>query len=152
MKRTLAFALALILVLALLPASALADNDDTLTVQTRTARYTFQPGDTFTYSYWLRLTPDLVNYSEDYLTDYLKASIAASDSSTALAGLRLGSLTKMNLQSVMGNILYDTDCLTLVKAEMPNLSRGRCVQKTDARSGTLLDGTVMDFTNGQLGY
>ena len=153
MKRTLAFALALILVLALLPASALADNEDTLTVQTRTASYTFRPGDTFTYSYWLRLTPDLVNYSEDYVSDYLKQSIASSsDLSLALAGLQLSSLTKMTLKSVMGNILYDTDCLTLVKAEMPNLSYGRCVQKTDALSGTLLDGTVLDFTNGQLGF
>lgn len=125
MKRFLSVLLALLMLLSLVPA-ALADSGDTLTVQTRTAKYTFKVGDTFTYSYWLRLTPDLVNYSEDYLVKYITGQADEQGvklPGTSLGKLQLGTLTKMKLKSAGGNIMYDTDCLTLVSASMPNTKK-----------------------------
>ena len=155
MKRFLSVLLALLMLLSLVPAAALADSGDTLTVQTRTAKYTFKVGDTFTYSYWLRLTPDLVNYSEDYLVKYISGM--ASEQGVTLPGsslgkLRLGTLTKMKLKSAGGNIMYDTDCLTLVSASMPNTKKGYTVQKSDVLANSLVDSGVLDFTNSDLGF
>lgn len=60
------------MLLSRVPVFAMADAcADTLMVQTRTCQYTFKVGATFTYSYWLRLTPDLVNYSEEQLVSYI---------------------------------------------------------------------------------
>lgn len=60
------------MLVSIAPAYAAADTGgDTLVVQTRTSSYTFKVGDTFTYSCWLRLTPDLVSYSEDQLVSYI---------------------------------------------------------------------------------
>ena len=69
-KRFSCFLLAILMLPSLAPV-AMADSNDTLTVQTRTAQYTFNVGEAFTYSYWLRLTPDLVNYSENHLIEYI---------------------------------------------------------------------------------
>ena len=153
MKRFLSIMLALLMLLSLVPA-AYADSD-ILTVQTRTASYTFKVGDTFTYSYWLRLTPDLVNYSEDYLINYI-TGIAGDNGiklpGTSLGKLQLGTLTKMKLKSAGGNIMYDTDCLALVSASMPNTKKGYTVQKNDALAGSLVDSGVLDFTNSDLGF
>ncbi len=154
MKRFLSIMLALLMLLSLVPA-ALADSGDTLTVQTRTAKYTFKVGDTFTYSYWLRLTPDLVNYSEDYLVKYITGQ--ASEQGVTLPGsslgkLQLGTLTKMKLKSAGGNIMYDTDCLTLVSASMPNTKKGYTVQKSDVLANSLVGSGVLDFTNSDLGF
>ena len=154
MKRFSCFLLAILMLLSLAPV-ATADSSDTLTVQTRTAQYTFKVGETFTYSYWLRLTPDLVNYSEDYLVKYI--TDMADDLGVKLPGaslgkLQLGTLTKMKLKSAGGNIKYDTDCLTLVSASMPNTKKGYTVKKTDALAGSLVDSGVLDFTNSDLGF
>ena len=70
MKKRLALILAVAMLLSLTPAAFAEDDGDSLKVQTRTGEYTFHVGDTFTYSYWLRLTPDLVNYSEDYISPH----------------------------------------------------------------------------------
>ena len=108
-------------------AGAMADSNDTLTVQTRTAQYTFKVGETFTYSYWLRLTPDLVNYSENHLIEYITGMAGDLDVTlpgTSLGKLQLGTLTKMKLKYAGGNIMYDTDCLSLVSASMPNTKKG----------------------------
>ena len=154
MKRFSCFLLAILMLLSLAPV-ATADSSDTLTVQTRTAQYTFKVGETFTYSYWLRLTPDLVNYSEDYLVKYI--TDMADDLGVKLPGaslgkLQLGTLTRMKLKSAGGNIKYDTDCLTLVSASMPNTKKGYTVKKTDALAGSLVDSGVLDFTNSDLGF
>ena len=154
MKRFSCFLLAILMLLSLAPV-ATADSSNTLTVQTRTAQYTFKVGETFTYSYWLRLTPDLVNYSEDYLVKYI--TDRADDLGVKLPGaslgkLQLGTLTKMKLKSAGGNIKYDTDCLTLVSASMPNTKKGYTVKKTDALAGSLVDSGVLDFTNSDLGF
>ena len=154
MKRFSCFLLAILMLLSLAPV-ATADSSNTLTVQTRTAQYTFKVGETFTYSYWLRLTPDLVNYSEDYLVKYI--TDMADDLGVKLPGaslgkLQLGTLTKMKLKSAGGNIKYDTDCLTLVSASMPNTKKGYTVKKTDALAGSLVDSGVLDFTNSDLGF
>ena len=154
MKRFSCFLLAILMLLSLAPV-AMADSSDTLTVQTRTAQYTFKVGDTFTYSYWLRLTPDLVNYSEDYLVDYITGmanDLGVKLPGTSLGKLQLGTLTKMKLKSAGGNIMYDTDCLTLVSASMPNTKKGYTVKKTDALAGSLVDSGVLDFTNSDLGF
>ncbi len=154
MKRFLSVLLALLMLLSLVPA-ALADSGDTLTVQTRTAKYTFKVGDTFTYSYWLRLTPDLVNYSEDYLVKYITGMADEQGvklPGTSLGKLQLGTLTKMKLKSAGGNIMYDTDCLTLVSASMPNTKKGYTVQKSDVLADSLVDSGVLDFTNSDLGF
>ena len=154
MKRFSCFLLAILMLLSLAPA-AFADSSDILTVQTRTAQYTFRVGDTFTYSYWLRLTPDLVNYSEDYLTDYITGvanDLGVKLPGTTLGKLQLGTLTKMKLKSAGGNIMYDTDCLTLVSASMPNTKKGYTVKKNDALAGSLVDSGVLDFTNSDLGF
>ena len=154
MKRFSCFLLAILMLLSLVPV-AMADSSDTLTVQTRTAQYTFKVGETFTYSYWLRLTPDLVNYSEDYLTQYITGmanDLGVKLPGTSLGKLQLGTLTKMKLKSAGGNIMYDTDCLTLVSASMPNTKKGYTVQKTDALAGSLVDSGVLDFTNSDLGF
>ena len=87
-KRFSCFLLAILMLLSLAPV-AMADSNDTLTVQTRTVQYTFKVG-TFTYSYWLRLTPDLVNYSEDYLIEYITGM--AGDLDVTLPGTSLGKL------------------------------------------------------------
>ena len=154
MKRFSCFLLAILMLLSLAPV-ATADSSNTLTVQTRTAQYTFKVGETFTYSYWLRLTPDLVNYSEDYLVKYI--TDMADDLGVKLPGaslgkLQLGTLTRMKLKSAGGNIKYDTDCLTLVSASMPNTKKGYTVKKTDALAGSLVDSGVLDFTNSDLGF
>ena len=86
-KRFSCFLLAILMLLSLAPV-AMADSNDTLTVQTRTAQYTFKVGEAFTYSYWLRLTPDLVNYSEDYLIEYITGM--AGDLDVTLPGTSLG--------------------------------------------------------------
>ncbi len=154
MKRFSCFLLAILMLLSLVPV-AMADSSDTLTVQTRTAQYTFKVGETFTYSYWLRLTPDLVNYSEDYLVDYITGmanDLGVKLPGTSLGKLQLGMLTKMKLKSAGGNIMYDTDCLTLVSASMPNTKKGYTVKKTDALAGSLVDSGVLDFTNSDLGF
>ena len=154
MKRFTCFLLAILMLLSLAPA-AMADSSDTLTVQTRTAQYTFKVGDTFTYSYWLRLTPDLVNYSEDYLVKYITdiaGDLGVTLPGTSLGKLQLGTLTKMKLKSAGGNIMYDTDCLSLVSASMPNTKKGYTVKKTDALAGSLVDSGVLDFTNSDLGF
>ena len=154
MKRFSCFLLAILMLLSLVPV-AMADSSDALTVQTRTAQYTFKVGETFTYSYWLRLTPDLVNYSEDYLVDYITGmanDLGVKLPGTSLGKLQLGTLTKMKLKSAGGNIMYDTDCLTLVSASMPNTKKGYTVKKTDALAGSLVDSGVLDFTNSDLGF
>lgn len=155
MKRFLSVCLALLLLVGIMPAVSAESSPDTLTVQTRTGSYTFNVGDTFTYSYWLRLAPDIVNYSEDFLVDYI-AKIAEENGITlprgALSGIDIGTLTKMELKSAGGNIKYDTDCLTLISSEMPNTRKGYIVQKTDLLAGTLIDSGVLDFTNADLGF
>ena len=154
MKRFPCFLLAILMLLSLAPV-ATADSSDTLTVQTRTAQYTFKVGETFTYSYWLRLTPDLVNYSEDYLVKYITdmaGDLGVNLPGASLGKLQLGTLTKMKLKSAGGNIKYDTDCLTLVSASMPNTKKGYTVKKTDALAGSLVDSGVLDFTNSDLGF
>ena len=88
-KRFSFFLLAILMLLSLAPV-AMADSNDTLTVLTRTAQYTFKVGEAFTYSYWLRLTPDLVNYSEDYLIEYITGM--AGDLDVTLPGTSLGKL------------------------------------------------------------
>ena len=94
-KRFSCFLLAIFMLLSLAPV-AMADSNDTLTVQTRTAQYTFKVG-TFTYSYWLRLTPDLVNYSEDYLIKYITGM--AGDLDVTLPGTSLGKhQSKLRIQ------------------------------------------------------
>lgn len=144
------------MLVSIAPAYAAADTGgDTLVVQTRTSSYTFKVGDTFTYSYWLRLTPDLVNYSEDQLVSYITQ--AGKDLGITLPGsvsgkIDLGTLTKMKLKSAGGNIMYDTDCLTLVSCQMPNIKKGYTVQKNDILAGTLVDSGVLDFTNSDLGF
>lgn len=156
MKKFISICLALCMLLSLVPVFAMADaGADTLTVQTRTGQYTFKVGDTFTYSYWLRLTPDLVNYSEEQLVSYITQ--AAKDQGVTIPSnvsgkIDLGTLTKMKLKSAGGNIMYDTDCLTLVDASMPNLRKGYVVQKNDILAGTLIDSGVLDFTNSDLGF
>ena len=119
MKRFLSVCLALLLLVGIMPAVSAESSPDTLTVQTRTGSYTFNVGDTFTYSYWLRLAPDIVNYSEDFLVDYI-AKIAEENGITlpsgSLSGIDIGTLTKMELKSAGGNIKYDTDCLTLISS------------------------------------
>ena len=125
-KRFSCFLLAILMLLSLAPV-AMADSNDTLTVQTRTAQYTFKVGETFTYSYWLRLTPDLVNYSENHLIEYITGMAGDLDVTlpgTSLGKLQLGTLTKMKLKYAGGNIMYDTDCLSLVSASMPNTKKG----------------------------
>lgn len=159
MKRIISMALTLCMVLLMVfgtaaPAFA-SDDPDTLTVQTRSGTYTFKVGETFTYSYWLRLAPDLVNYSEDFLVDYIaeKADeLGITLPSGVLDKLDIGTLTKMELKSAGGNIMYDTDCLTLVSSSMPNTKKGYTVQKNDFLSGTIIDSSVLDFTNGDLAF
>ena len=74
----------------------MADSNDTLTVQARTAQCTFKVG-TFTYSYWLRLTPDLVNYSENHLMEYITG--IACDLDVTLPGTSLGKhQSKLRIQ------------------------------------------------------
>ena len=85
-KRFSFFLLAILMLLSLAPV-ALADSNDTLTVQARTAQCTFKVG-TFTYSYWLCLTPDIVNYSEDHLIEYITGM--AGDLDVTLPGTSLG--------------------------------------------------------------
>lgn len=85
-KRFSYFLLAILMLLSLAPV-AMADSNDTLTVLTRTAQYSFKVGETFTYSYCLRLTPDLVNYSEDYLIEYITGK--AGDLYVTLPGTSL---------------------------------------------------------------
>ena len=124
-KRFSCFLLAILMLLSLAPV-AMADSNDTLTVQTRTAQCTFKIGETFTYSYWLRLTPDLVNYSEDHLIEYITGMAGDLDVTlpgTSLGKLQLGTLTKMKLKYAGCNIMYDTDCLSLVSASMPNTKK-----------------------------
>ena len=118
-------------------AGAMADSNDTLAVLTRTAQYTFKVGETFTYSYWLRLTPDLVNYSEDYLIEYITGMAGDLDVTlpgTSLGKLQLGTLTKMKLKYAGCNIMYDTDCLSLVSASMPNTKKATRQLLRHARS------------------
>ena len=94
-KRFSCLLLTILMLLSLAPV-AMADSNDTLTVQTRTAQCTFKVG-TFTYSYWLRLTPDLVNYSEDYLIEYITGM--ACDLDVTLPGTSLGKhQSKLRIQ------------------------------------------------------
>lgn len=151
---TLTLCMVLLLVLGTVPVSANTDTD-TLTVQTRSGTYTFNVGDTFTYSYWIRLAPDLVNYSEDYLVEYISdmaKELGITLPSGALDKIDIGTLTKMELKSAGGNIKYDTDCLTLISSEMPNTKKGYVIQKNDILAGSLIDSGVLDFTNDDIGF
>lgn len=155
LKKIISICLAVCMLLSLAPACAFAQTEtDTLTVQTRTSQYTFKVGDTFTYSYWIRLTPDLVNYSEERLVSYITQT--AKDQGITIPSLSgkidLGTLTKMKLKSAGGNIMYDTDCLTLVSTKMPSTSKGYVVQKNDFLAGSLVDSGVLDFTNSDFGF
>lgn len=169
MKKRLALILAVAMLLSLTPAAFAEDDGDSLKVQTRTGEYTFHVGDTFTYSYWLRLTPDLVNYSEDYIRGYIKQIAGNSDiignnywlKNANLSKLNLESLTRMNLKSCGGNIMYDTKCLTPISYSMPNVNQhsalgvkkgGYIYQKGDLLDGSIIDGSVLDFTNGDMAF
>lgn len=149
MKKGITVLLALVMAVTLIPVCAFAQSGDTLTVQTRSSEYVFHVGDTFTYSYWLSLKPDVVNYSEDYLKELLGTSYGGDKE---LTGIGLADLTKLKLKSVSGNIKYDTECLSLVSAETPNIKLGLTKQKSDALGGTILDGTLFDFTNADLAF
>lgn len=158
MKRIISMTLSLCMVFLLVfgTVPALADSSpDTLTVQTRSGTYTFNVGDTFTYSYWIRLAPDLVNYSEDFLVDYIAGmakELGITLPSGALDKIDIGTLTKMELKSAGGNIKYDTDCLTLISSEMPSTKKGYVIQKKDLLAGSLIDSGVLDFTNDDIGF
>ena len=69
MKKRISLVLALVLLLVLLAVPGSAVSFDTLAVQTGTNTYTFHVGDTFTYSYWVRLAPDVANYGETYINE-----------------------------------------------------------------------------------
>ena len=132
MKKRIAVLLTLVMIFSVfcaVPASA--DGEDTFHFHTRTAEYSFKVGDTFTYSYWLNLNPSILAELGDY------------------TGIKALYLKKM-----IGNIMYDTDCLTVIKTEMPQFSslHSRVFQKNDVLDGSLIDDGVLDFTNDDLGF
>ncbi len=143
MKKTLAWLILLSLLLSLWAIPAYADSD-TLTVQTRSGSYTFQVGDTFEYNYWLNLSPDILaelGYSEAGALSILGGAV---------------------LNEVSGNIMFDTDHLEVVDTAMPQFSEkgegflpisiphGFVYVKNDVVGRTGLDGTVLDFTDGDI--
>ena len=114
---------ALLLPLLLFPASAEGEGE-VLTVQTRSGEYRFGVGEVFTYNYWLELSPE------------------------ALGQLDLSILPV--LDAVSGNIMYDRTHLELVDKSMPCFRLGLVYAKSDVIGGSLLDGTVLDFSDGDV--
>lgn len=143
MKKTAAWLILFALLLSLSAVPAYADND-TLTVQTRSGSYTFQVGDSFTYQYWLNLSPDIL------------AALGYSEAAT------LSILGDAVLNEVSGNIMFDTSHLEVVDKAMPqfkekeesilpiSIPHGVVYVKNDVLGGTALDGTVLDFTDGDI--
>ena len=132
MKKKIAVMLALVLVFSLFCAVPVsADEGDTFHFHTRTGEYSFKVGDTFTYSYWLNLNPEIL----DDLSGYT-------------------NVKELYLKKMIGNIMYDTDCLTVIKTEMPMFSalHSRVFQKNDVLDGSIIDDGVLDFTNDDLGF
>ena len=132
MKKRIAVLLTLVMIFSVfcaVPASA--DGEDTFHFHTRTAEYSFKVGDTFTYSYWLNLNPSILAELGDYT-----------------------GVKALYLEKMIGNIMYDTDCLTVIKTEMPQFSslHSRVFQKNDVLDGSLIDDGVLDFTNDDLGF
>ena len=123
MKKRIAVLLTLVMIFsAFCAVPASADGEDTFHFHTRTAEYSFKVGDTFTYSYWLNLNPSILAELGDY------------------TGIKALYLKKM-----IGNIMYDTDCLTVIKTEMPQFSslHSRVFQKNDVLDGIRDTGTML---------
>ena len=114
MKKRIAVLLTLVMIFSVfcaVPASA--DGEDTFHFHTRTAEYSFKVGDTFTYSYWLNLNPSILAELGDYT-----------------------GIKALYLEKMIGNIMYDTNCLTVIKTEMPQFSslHSRFSSRTPLRS------------------
>ena len=142
MKRKITWVLVLAMLLGVLGVSVFAEEPETLTVETRTSTYTFCVGDTFTYSYWLRLAPDVLNYADDYA-----AALFGEDSE--MLGFADRVINSMKLKIVAGSVMFDTDCLSLQKAEMPALSLGMCLEKPQISGITDF---ITDFIKGDLAF
>ena len=129
MKKGITLTLVLALLLSLFAGiTAFAEEPETLTVETRTSSYTFRVGDTFTYSYWMRLVPDIADYSNEYIAELL------GEKSSAL-GFLDDTLENMKLKKVVGSIMFDSDCLSISDAKMPNLKHGVCLEKPESNLG-----------------
>ena len=135
MKKRIAVLLALVMVFGIFCAApAGADGEeagDVFSFHTRSGEYSFKVGDTFTYTYWLKLNPDIL------------------DSLSAYTGVK-----ELYLKKMIGNIMYDTDCLSVVKTEMPMFSalHSRVFQRNDVLDSSIIDDSVLDFTNDDLGF
>lgn len=96
MKRRIpSLLLVLALLITLVP--GVSAEGDTLTVETRTGSYSFRAGEEFTYSYWLRLSPEGLG-----------------------VGALLSSAIKLTLAN--GHVYYDDSALQLVSASVPNFT------------------------------
>lgn len=145
MKKRISLVLALVLLLVLLAVPGSAVSFDTLAVQTGTNTYTFHVGDTFTYSYWVRLAPDVANYGETYINERM-GSLGV--------GIPLGTLlqeflNQMKLKNISGSVDFDPDCLDLLGVATPNLEDSTCKLFLDTDPTARLTGQAQ-FASGKL--
>ena len=132
MKKISVLLLSSLLLTALLLQPVYADSPETLIVQTRSGNFVFHTGDTFVYNYWIELSPDVaqkLGVSESYKLSVLENGI---------------------LDEISCNLLYDPAHLEIVSKSMPNFHRSIIYEKKDLIGGTILDGTLFDFTENEI--
>ena len=112
-KRVLSIILAALVIVGALPcAAAGADGKNAdLVVETMSGTYYFNVGDTFSYSFWLRVSADFINYSADEIAAATTGSDYSDKINTILSNKDILANSKM--KGVFGAVYFDPDYLAL---------------------------------------